>query len=1209
MPRSHAFVAAILLVAALVPVARAADPALLPGESRTTAARLVEAGKKIDDKKYTEAIDDLQAILETAGNDLVPLTPEHCVQARLLCHRELARLPAEALRDYRARVEPQAKKWLDEATPARDTRLLRRLVDEAFCTRAGETAIDLLGDLAFERGRFDEAGMWWRLLAPPLDAKKEKRAFAPLVYPDVQGDKARLYAKQIVARIFAGALEEAAQELKAFHRDYPNAEGALAGRKGKYADLLQDLLKNPPPELDKTWTTYGGDATRGLVLPAPPGWLERLSQTVKEGPTWRFDLAARKPLDESPPPPGTGLSPSMRARALAFAPLISGHYAIVSDARYVTLYDLRTGERVYDRSGGKKEEWFDLAEEVGAMAPPNLKLPTEKTDLRYTMTVAGDCLYVRLGAQAIFLPDEKEVDRDKKTASFLACLSLDPATPRDKRVRWCTRPVVFPNRPVLAQSDAIFEGAPVVHNGLLYAAVTWFEGDHTVTAIQCFPAGTETLPPKRWQQIVCETHELKPKEERSRQHLLTVAGPNVVYCSHSGAIVAVDALTGKTAWAVRYPSQPATNADQPSLRDLTPCVYAANRLYAAPADYDHLLCLDPLTGEILWDREHIAATHLLGVGKGRLIFTMLTGLRAVNAADGSDSGGWFLRGSGGSMVPMGRGFLIGDVAVWPTVTARDGDRVFVIRQEDGNPPSSRIDKKNDFINELQRVPIGNLVYHNGVLAVADATTLSVFVPPEQQGEQRPQTREPAPAENRPLAVAHQTTETPAPRVDATRNWLLPWERSQEVTLAPGTRLVPISGLDDGLLVSAESGKITFLPHDAARKGWDRYLNFQPITGWFDGERLILAGSDGLVALHTRDREQRWTIERRGCGSFQFAGGRVFFLEHGDRLFAVDAATGSTLWTKWAIGARLHQEPPLGHFHPRLTPLGMALLVQPTPGQLWLLDAATGNRIHEETNRFEPWPRSPVAINDHTAAVVLDARTVALIDGTTGKTVWKHTNADMTTATGEAPQLVVDRENIVLVTANNLGYTLQRLDRATGKPLWDKPPLLSLAPASVTTGWSLDNEALYCTQDQALTARSLADGKILWRRVLPEANGVWQTWRLGDAVLAYPTAIGGQQFQFRWQGFSVQWDMDHSREVGVGPGLPVMCCDALSGRLRQRLNLCAGAPRVRTRIGFVSRLAGSSRLDAAPQVVRTRSDLLIAIDSRVWRFTPTLANDR
>src|SRR5262249_62394070 len=111
----------------------------------------------------------------------------------------------------------------------------------------------------------------------------------------------------------------------------------------------------------------------------------------------------------------------------------------------------------------------------------------------------------------------------------------------------------------------------------------------------------DSEPPLLWSTDVCETRELLPagsgkaeQRERRRHHLLTVAGPLVVYCSHSGAVVALDARTGRRAWGFRYPRRDVREPqDDPGLRDLAPPLLSGGKLYVAPSDSDHLYCLDP----------------------------------------------------------------------------------------------------------------------------------------------------------------------------------------------------------------------------------------------------------------------------------------------------------------------------------------------------------------------------------------------------------------------------------------------------------------------------------------------------------------------------------------------------------------------------------------------------------------------------------------
>ena len=125
-------------------------------------------------------------------------------QLRRLCQQRLTVLPRSALTWYRQRVDAEANALFEQGKQTLSSLPLRRLVDELFCSSVGDQALDLLGDLAFERGQFDDARHWWSLLAP-LGSPRPHR----LRFPDPKVDTIRAEAKQILARIFQGRLNEA----------------------------------------------------------------------------------------------------------------------------------------------------------------------------------------------------------------------------------------------------------------------------------------------------------------------------------------------------------------------------------------------------------------------------------------------------------------------------------------------------------------------------------------------------------------------------------------------------------------------------------------------------------------------------------------------------------------------------------------------------------------------------------------------------------------------------------------------------------------------------------------------------------------------------------------------------------------------------------------------------------------------------------------
>jgi outer membrane protein assembly factor BamB len=692
-----------------------AQPAELPkagtlfGEEKRINEEIQAADKLAQQRRWDDAVRRYMQILSEAGDQLVWLGAadrRRSVPARWLVHQKLAAIDPAARKLYRAQLDGPARKWLEDGIARRDPRLLERIIHEAFCSTPAESALQILGDLAFERGEFESAARWWRLLARPA-SEPEALADRPnkfeLTYPDPSDGGALARAKQILALMFLGDNARAKDELEAFRRKHDSAAGALAGRKGTYVEILQGLIKSraalglsPPASGSTTWPTFAGDAARNFRVPtaATPYW--------PDSPLWRVPLpgeASAKPHRDSDPPPGT----SSAARGLAFHPAIVPGFALVADAARVNAFDLLTGKRVAQ---------YDHRDQNQLPDSLDLRVPS-RTDARYTLTVAGDRIYARFGAQPMRSGNDGAKPHETDTA--IVCLALDREGSGSARLRyrWQIR-----SRLVDTEPPALFEGAPAVRDGRLYVAKSRFEGRQVITSIDCYdadaPEGRDEPPPLRWRQDVWGIEPAGTAESaRQRHDLLTLAGPNVVFCTHSGLIIALDAATGKRAWAYRYPVAAGRGIDGVLPQDLSPCVCAQGRIYAAPLDADGIFCLDARTGETIWESSPAYVVQLLGVSHGRLFATLggfPQGLRCYDAAKGTPL---WTRPDDGDRATFGRGFLTDQWIFWPT---RHGLKV--LRQDDGEALDAGSSSE----------PMGNLAFGEGCLLVATAQELWGFVP-------------------------------------------------------------------------------------------------------------------------------------------------------------------------------------------------------------------------------------------------------------------------------------------------------------------------------------------------------------------------------------------------------------------------------------------------------------------------------------------------
>jgi outer membrane protein assembly factor BamB len=675
------------------------------------AGRLAAADRLVSRDDWYMALDEFQRLLNEPEYTLVPLDlqdPRHLVNLRRLVQARLAALPEKVLRLHRLRVDGKARRWLAEGRAERDPVPLRRLKDEAFCSTQTEEALELLGDLYFERGNFDEARHCWRMIAQPIGERLSDSVLAPLHVPSPKSDIARARAKQLLAKLFQGEYVEVPGGIDAFRRQHPDAIGYLAGRKVVYADMLEDILNRchgtGPPEGNRDWATLAGNYTRNTnPFPAPDRrvWTKR--------PAWRIRFD--RPEDRLDSDSSLVVSASVAARQLAFMPILVDDLILVSDACTV---------KAYDRLTGRPEFVYDLTRDVVGENFKSLwrKLPAP-ADIRYTLSASEDAVFVRLGRQKLGPRSDAGSD------SYLVCLDLRPGDGKRGVRRWLVK------ASVKRGENSAFEGSPVVYDGLVYIAHSRFKGIHTQTAIVCYRAedGAEL-----WRQEICVTAEFKgDRNPRYRHHLVTLAGPNLVYCSHSGAVVAVELRTGRPAWAIRYPSfSDDFSREMSNTREVGACLYQEDRVYVAPADSNTLFCMDAETGRTFWTREGLDPVHLVGVRRGRLLLTTRDGLRAIDAATGKDQGGW-AQPDTGRLPGFGRPLLAGDWIFWPTQDSASPLRA--VHNRDGN----QVDDSVAFNPlELRRIQPGNLAFAHNCLVSAGTEEMIVYTaPPSPRGRESP----------------------------------------------------------------------------------------------------------------------------------------------------------------------------------------------------------------------------------------------------------------------------------------------------------------------------------------------------------------------------------------------------------------------------------------------------------------------------------------
>jgi outer membrane protein assembly factor BamB/tetratricopeptide (TPR) repeat protein len=393
-----------------------------------------------------------------------------------------------------------------------------------------------------------------------------------------------------------------------------------------------------------------------------------------------------------------------------------------------------------------------------------------------------------------------------------------------------------------------------------------------------------------------------------------------------------------------------------------------------------------------------------------------------------------------------------------------------------------------------------------------------------------------------LAADRDAPGLPSPLV---RLWSAKWSAPARPIAADGVPPAPAAGR----VFLAEGSALRPVEPRSGKSAWSADLGDAPVWVGYLADRVLAATATRLVALDVASGEVRWRFDAadpnpvrrvanpfagaraveppkapRGgpIAGFRVEGNRVYCLRGDRELLALDGESGQVDWS---------YTPAAGALNSRFWVGPRRVLVQTlSPGAVVVLDTETGTRRAEfaQPEQDEPWARDPMPVDEDHVAVVVDARTVVLLNAETGHRVWTYREASALPRSG--PPRLLGSGGRLLVLRD--GSELVRLDPASGKKLWGR--VLGVEDLSEwPDGIVVDEDRVYCATARSVAAYRLADGEPAWKRQLTGPAAGWALALADRCVAAYPSPLRS----FEADGIS---------------SLPLVLCRRDTGDLVQRV---------------------------------------------------------
>lgn len=665
--------------------------ALFP-TSRLHSKNYRDALQLIEEKKYSIAIPELQAILEAPEDFVSPEAGLEFSSLKRMARDVIKTLPEEGKRFYTLQYGPAAEQLLAQAIDEDNISLLKEVVRRYFHTKAGAEAAYTLGAYYFERGDFWAATRLWESLSEhDLGAEKE-----PL-----------LTFKLAVAWYYVGNQGKCRQALKKLVRlsagkplVFPNGTSVtLSFANDKPVEWLASLLRTPDmssAQEQNEWTMYRGSpsrlaSARFAVPTAKPVW----QYSTIQDPELNLQKNAL-PVESILNKLGEYRRMHLDGVLPAASPLIIKDRVIFRTHRNLKAVSLTTGELNWQTTLPDKLYQTLLqdpqnSEEVteGMPQTPLEKYLTQRAWQDYTaghLSTDGELVYSveNVGFIAGFYHFSR-LDRDNVLVpnSYNRLMAFEA---KSGKFVWEAGGPRLQNP--MNYSGHYFLGPPLPLNGKLYCLA---EEGREFRLLVLDPQTGKTL----WTQSLYRsgypiardfTTDRRPMDHiRRRMGLSPSFAHGVLVCeTGEGCTVGIDVVNRRLLWrkvdrggeeiSMYAAFARDSHQNNEGWAEFTPLI-SGDRVLIYSRKLQSLQCLNLFDGRLLWSRPRRENLFIAAVHQGRILLVGNDHIEAIKLSDGMPA--W--PKSQPIPAPSGRGIVVKNTYYQPVSTGE----ILSLRLDDG----------------------------------------------------------------------------------------------------------------------------------------------------------------------------------------------------------------------------------------------------------------------------------------------------------------------------------------------------------------------------------------------------------------------------------------------------------------------------------------------------------------------------------------------